>query len=65
MLYMGRDGCCSHKKKEGYADQVVHGTVGGIAGPRMNPSLFVPPVNKNVPTLTKEWRAKYPETSSI
>ncbi|HMP28165.1 MAG TPA: hypothetical protein PKD85_01110 [Saprospiraceae bacterium] len=63
MMYMGKDGC--RKSPEGYANQVVHGTVGGIAGPRMSPSLFIPPVEENVPTLMKSWRAKYPETSSI
>lgn len=28
-------------KKEGYADQVIHGVVGDIAGPRLDPSLYV------------------------
>ena len=59
MYYKGCD------KREDYADQVVHGTVGGIAGPIMDPSLFVPPVPKNVPMLFKQRRAKYPETASI
>lgn len=60
MYYIGRDGCKENccGSKEGYADQVVHGTVGGIAGP----IVTYPP---NVPTLWKKWDKKYPETFSI
>lgn len=29
-------------KKERYADQVIHGVAGGIAGPVLDPSLFEP-----------------------
>lgn len=31
---------CMMKKKESYADQVMHGVVGGIAGPILDSSLF-------------------------
>lgn len=31
---------CRFKKQEGYADQVMHGVVGGIAGPILNPDLY-------------------------
>lgn len=44
-------------KQEKYADQVVHGTVGGIAGPIMDPSLFETsekPVKFGVPYV-KAW----------
>lgn len=61
MLYIGRSGC----GKEKYADQVIHGTVGGIAGPIIDDSFFVPSVPKNVPMLMKKWRDVYPETVSI
>jgi len=31
---------CMMKKQEGYADQVMHGVVGGIAGPILDASLY-------------------------
>jgi hypothetical protein len=49
-VYVGRDGC---KRNEGYADQVMHGVAGGIAGPILPDSYFVPPVPKNIPMLMK------------
>lgn len=42
--------------QEKYADQVVHGTVGGIAGPIMDPSLFETSEN---PVLTVKRGAPY------
>lgn len=30
------------QRKERYADQVIHGVAGGIAGPVLDPSLFEP-----------------------
>lgn len=31
---------CMMKKKETYADQVMHAVAGGIAGPILNPALY-------------------------
>lgn len=60
MILVGRDGCGSkndgvsrRRKNESYAPQVMHGVVGGIAGPMMPDSMFVPPVPKNIPMLMK------------
>jgi len=34
---------CGVRQKEGYADQVIHGVVGGIAGPILPADWFEPP----------------------
>lgn len=39
IIFTIRESCIL--KKEGYADQVLHGAVGDIAGPRLDPSLYV------------------------
>jgi hypothetical protein len=53
IILVGRDGCGSKRRDERYAPQVMHGVVGGIAGPMLPDSMFVPPVPKNIPMLMK------------
>jgi len=56
-------------KKEGYADQVLHGTVGGIAGPILDPSLYVyekgprpyPTFLSSLPPDTRNSCSDYPQ----
>ena len=46
---------CESCKKEGYADQVIHGVVGGIAGPIMDPSMFVSSEKPRYPNHLDAW----------
>lgn len=51
---------CSLKSKEKYADQVVHGQVGGIAGPIINPKYFVSEEQPEEPEPHELWARPSP-----